>query len=296
MATQSKGSRRGSPKPPPDHQRHVAHAFGRVNAAALRSLYRPQIEEEYGVRAVPVKSALALVTTSLVPDFNRVVNLGVFEPATAAQIDEILELYARAHVPFTVQLSPIARPATVTPWLEQRRLRPSGEWTVLSRDVAPPREENVAFQMARIGRQDAATYARVYEAAFGIPFRQGALAASAIGEPGWHHYLASDEVRAIAAAAMFVHEGTALFAGSGTLASEGGRGAQTALIARRIRDAAALGCDLVLVETGEPIGDEPPPSLRNILRAGFAVAERQPCHVYDQGFRQRLDVAGGRWH
>ena len=59
---------------------------------------------------MPVKSALALVTTSLVPDFNRVVNLGVFEPATAAQIDEILELYARAHVPFTVQLSPIARP------------------------------------------------------------------------------------------------------------------------------------------------------------------------------------------
>lgn len=267
-----------------------------MNAAALRSLYRPQIEEEYGVRAVPVKSALALVTASLVPDFNRVLNLGVFEPASAAQIDEILELYARAHVPFTVQVSPIARPTTLTQWLEQRRLRPSGEWVVLSRDVTPLPEEPAALQIARIGREDAATYARVYEAAFGIPFRQGALAASAIGEPGWHHYLASDEVRAIASAAMFVHEGTALLAGSGTLASEGGRGAQTSLIARRIRDAAGLGCQLVLVETGDPIGGNPPPSLRNIFRAGFAVAERQPSYVYDQGFRQRLDVAGGRWH
>ena len=60
---------------------------------------------------MPVKSALALVTTSLVPDFNRVVNLGVFEPATAAQIDEILELYARAHVPFTVQPEGATKPA-----------------------------------------------------------------------------------------------------------------------------------------------------------------------------------------
>lgn len=272
----------------------IAYAFARVNSAALRSLYRPEIAEEHGLRTVSVKSALALLTASPVAVLNRVVNLGVFEPATPAQVDEIAALYARAHLPFTVQLSPTAGPPELPTWLSERGLRTADEWTVLARSPGPGAEV-AGLHVGRVGPEEASKYARLYESAFALPFGQGNIAASTIGQPGWYHYAAQDERRAFAVAAMFVHEGAALFAGSGTLGAENGRGAQTALIARRLADAAAKGCDLALVESSERLGDETPVPLRNVMRAGFRVAFYQRTFVYAEGFRKRLDPTTGRW-
>ena len=47
------------------------------------------------------------------------------------------------------------------------------------------------------------------------------------------------------------------------------RGAQTALLAARIRRASELGCTLLVTETGEAVDGRPAGSYRNILRAGF---------------------------
>lgn len=263
------------PQPADDAAKDLAHAFARANAAALRGLYRKEIAAEYGVRATESKSALALVTESRSSAFNRVVNLGMFEPATAAQLDEIVALYARTSAPFAVQLNPFARPAALDEWLQQRGLRPGEPWTVLSRRLVGEVDAVAGIAVDRVEPSAASAYARVSEIAFDLSFGQGSLGASAIGQPGWSHYLAHDEGRAFAAAAMFVHGRTALFAGSGALPSQRGRGAQTALIARRLRDAAALGCDVALVETAEPLDGEVPAALRNVTRAGFAVAFRQ---------------------
>ncbi len=54
-----------------------------------------------------------------------------------------------------------------------------------------------------------------------------------------------------------------------TLADHRRKGAQSALLAARIRRARELGCDVVLTETGELRDDLPGNSYRNILRAGF---------------------------
>lgn len=272
----------------------IAHAFARVNSAALRSLYRPEIAEVHGLRTVSVKSALALLTASPVADLNRVVNLGVFEPATQAQVDEIAAIYARAHLPFTVQLSPAANPPELAKWLTERRLRPASEWTVLARRPAPS-PQLTELHVGRVSPEEASVYARLYESAFALPFGQGSIAASTIGQPGWFHYAAQDDRRAFAVAAMFVHERTALFAGSGTLSAEIGRGAQTALIARRLGDAAAMGCDLALVESSAKLGDDTPAPLRNVIRAGFSVSFHQRTFVYAEGFRKRLDATTGKW-
>ena len=40
-------------------------------------------------------------------------------------------------------------------------------------------------------------------------------------------------------------------------------------MAWRIREAIALGCSDIVTETGEPAGDEPNPSLRNMEACGF---------------------------
>jgi hypothetical protein len=53
------------------------------------------------------------------------------------------------------------------------------------------------------------------------------------------------------------------------------RGGQGALMARRIADAVAAGARYLVTETGEPMADEPNPSLANMKRCGFVtVASR----------------------
>jgi hypothetical protein len=42
------------------------------------------------------------------------------------------------------------------------------------------------------------------------------------------------------------------------------------MMARRIEDAIALSARYLFTETGEPVGNEPSPSLNNMKRLGFA--------------------------
>src|SRR5207247_6932937 len=87
--------------------------------------------------------------------------------------------------------------------------------------------------------------------------------AAPVGRDAWHHYGAFDRDQLVAAAAMRVHDRVAWFGMAATRASHRGRGAQSALIARRSRDAAALGCDLLVVETAEDTPEKPAPSYHN---------------------------------
>ena len=56
-----------------------------------------------------------------------------------------------------------------------------------------------------------------------------------------------------------------------TMEGTRGMGAQSALVARRIRDAAELGCKGFVVETAEPTPSHEAPSYTNLLKFGFEV-------------------------
>lgn len=277
-----------------DPTRDVVHAFARVNSAALRSLYRTG-GADHAIRLVVARSAIAILTAADSAEFNRVVGLGVFEPATEKQLDQLLEPYRQAQVPFMVQLLPAARPPELREWLSKRGLDPGDEWSVLTRDLSDPVEDAPGPEVTRVADEDVATYARTYESAFGLDFRGGDLAASTIGRAGWSHYLAREDGRAIAVAAMFERDGAALFAGSGTVRTARGRGAQRALVRRRLADAARAGSVVAMVETDQDVRADTPPPLRNILHAGFVPAFREPSFVSARRSRQRLDPASGRW-
>ena len=66
------------------------------------------------------------------------------------------------------------------------------------------------------------------------------------GTPGLRRYLATVDGRPAAAAALFVHGGLSLFVGAATLPAFRRRGCQSALIHRRLGDAAAVS-DLTVV-------------------------------------------------
>lgn len=135
--------------------------------------------------------------------------------------------------------------------------------------IPPP---NVTFGTDRIDRE---LFGRVLNRGWEEPedHGRGRLYAAAIGLPGWHHYLAYVEGAPAAAAALCVHEGVALCMVATTDPAYRGRGLQRLLIARRLADAVALGCDLASTETVEENA-----SPRNFRRAGFRLLTRRQMY------------------
>jgi GNAT superfamily N-acetyltransferase len=93
------------------------------------------------------------------------------------------------------------------------------------------------------------------------------------GRPGWHLYLAYHDHRPVSAAALYHPPGDAgalaQLCFAGTLPAHRGRGAQSALIARRFEDAQTLGARWVATETGESMPGRPNPGFRNMVRLGL---------------------------
>ncbi len=113
-----------------------------------------------------------------------------------------------------------------------------------------------------------AAFARIVRMGYGLPESLEPRIARA-PDGGWECLLAIDGAEPAGAAGIYVSEGAGYLGFAATLPEHRGKGAQTLLLAERIRRAAAAGCDVVLTETGERRDDLPSNSYRNILRAGF---------------------------
>jgi N-acetylglutamate synthase-like GNAT family acetyltransferase len=71
----------------------------------------------------------------------------------------------------------------------------------------------------------------------------------------------------VGAGGLYDHGGVAELGGASTLAAFRRRGVQSALVARRLADAYALGCDSAMVVTAPGATSQ-----RNLQRLGFVVA------------------------
>jgi GNAT superfamily N-acetyltransferase len=89
--------------------------------------------------------------------------------------------------------------------------------------------------------------------------------ARSAGKDGCYHYMAFDRARPVAIAALYAFEDIGYLAMASTAEPDRRRGAQQALIARRIDKARELGCAIVVSETLSVLEG----SLRNLRRAGF---------------------------
>lgn len=208
--------------------------------------------------------------------FNQVLALGVSQPATQELVDQIVTTYNDAHIPFIINLSPHAQPTHLPVWLTAKGLTPAFHLAQCVRDVAPLPILPSAFDIRTVTAADAALF--VDKAAIGLPQFLHHWIAALVGRPGWHHYLAFDGDTAVAGAALFVREQIGYLTWAGTQPDHRGRGAQSALIAHRIHEATALGCQLIVAETAEDDPDHPSGSCRNLMRAGFEIAYLK--HMY----------------
>ncbi len=216
---------------------------------------------------------------------NRVIGLGVHAPATEAGLDRLIGAARDAGVPrLFVQLVPGARPQELPRWIEARGGRPHNRWVRLWRATTDlPERVPTDLRIAELDTERAMSFARIVRSGFGMPDLVDPWFASVVGRPGWRHFAALDGNDIVAGGMLYAAHGTAWLGFASTLATHRGRGAQGALIARRLREAAALGCDWAVTETAEPLPDRPAPSHANMLRLGFTEAYRRQNYTLTLG-------------
>lgn len=221
------------------------------------------------------------IQASIVRDLPEVSMLNLILGATEAEEGDLAGAVAwtgghgiSPHVPVTP-----GQPGTdvAEAWLRDHGFERAYAWMKFVRDPHPPRfPAPDGVEVMELDADDEEPFASIAAIGFGLPARSAELFARLPGRPGWRCYVARVEGRAHACAAMLIEDGLAEFGLAATLEEARGRGCQTALLHRRICDAAAAGCHTLFVETGERVPGRPSASYRNILKAGFEEAYLRP--------------------
>lgn len=215
--------------------------------------------------------------------FNRVIGLGIHQPATESVIDEIIAIYNQYKVPWAISLSPLAQPSGIANWLTACGFKRTNNLAKMIRGNQPPPQIETDLRVERADKHTAKLFAEVNRRAFGMPAWYAAMVEGMLEQNGIYGYIAYDKDEPVGTGLLIV-SGTVggLYSGA-TLPEYRRRGAQGAIMAQRIRDGIELGCRWFSTETGEEQPESPNPSYHNMLRTGFELAYLRPNYVYQPG-------------
>jgi GNAT superfamily N-acetyltransferase len=221
------------------------------------------------------------IQVTVVRDLGRVgmmnLVLGTAEAEERSDLEAALAWAEERSTPYVSVTPDLPGSAAAETWLRESGLEPSYAWMKFVRDPHPPRfPEPDGIEVVEVNAPDEAPFGTIAALGFGMPAWGAEFFAHLPGRPGWRCYVARVGGEAQACGAMLIAEGIAELGIGATLEEARGRGCQTALLRRRITDAAAAGCRTLLVETGERVPDRPAVSYRNILKAGFEEAYLRP--------------------
>ncbi len=210
--------------------------------------------------------------------FNRVTAFGVAVPATSEALAGICAFYHPLRVQFALNLSPLAQSPQITRWLDQRGFVMGQQTAILAYAGAMLPPSTTPLRVQRIGREHAHTWSQTLVDAFDLPPFMVPWMQAVVGRPGWYHYLVWDGAAAVAAGTLYVYERIGHFGWAATLPSHRSRGAHSALIGQRVRDAQALGCGIIAVDTNANRLDDNV-SFHNLRRVGFEVLYLRPEYL-----------------
>jgi GNAT superfamily N-acetyltransferase len=248
--------------------------------AAWRSMYHaspPAIAARLGCGYTQQDGAL-LVWNRAAPVlmFNRIMGLGVFEPATDALIDGLLARARAEKSRGEVQVVPTAQPADLVARLTARGLKPAAPWQVHYRAIDGPLPSDDApsgYRIERVTPANAAAWGDALLAAWDFP--PVAAAGSLIlmlpiaEDPDFTCFAAvheeSEEV--VGGGALFVASGVGGLYGDGVRAEHRRHHLHEALIATRLAEARRRGCDLAASQTPEANAAQ-----HNLALTGFEAA------------------------
>jgi GNAT superfamily N-acetyltransferase len=267
----------------PETKRGTAYdpvALDRVERRFWRDIWQSmphEVTSEHGIELREFGAVQVTLTRDLpqVPILNLV--LGAPE-AGEADLDYAVAWAEEHGVSPCVPLTPgLPGTAQAEAWLRERGFEPGYAWMKFVRDAHSPRfPAPDEVEVVELSAADEEPFGTIAAVGFGMPAWAADFFAHLPGRDGWRCYVARVEGEAQACAAMLIDDGVAEFGIAATLEEARGRGCQTALLHRRILDAAAAGCQTLFVETGERVPDRPSSSYRNILKAGFEEAYLRP--------------------
>lgn len=239
----------------------------------------PELAARYGIESASIGGALCTsVGEQASTMLNRVVGLGLDAPATDDDLDAIESFFARHAQPYYVSLNPKAKPSDLPARLGHRGFTNGYAWMKFTRGAEPPPAIETQLRVEWVDADRGADFGDVVAAGYELePFTASWLAE--LPRTRWRCYVAYDGEEPAGAAALYVHDDTGYLTFAATRPEHRRKGAQGALLAKRIADAIDEGCRTLVTETGERIPMKPSNSYRNILRFSFAESYLRPNYL-----------------
>ena len=206
--------------------------------------------------------------------FRRAMGIGVTRAATEPELDDVLACMNATCGPekYVVSVAPRSQPAALATWLASRGFTQGYAWMKFCRafDVASrTKASSTELDIRVVDRKHSAEFGQVVTMGFGLPATISPWVGELPGRTNWVCVMAFDGASAVAAGAVHINREYAWLGFGTTLPSHRRRGAQSALLARRLGEAAARGARFAVTETGQQVAGKPSASYQNILRAGF---------------------------
>ncbi len=253
---------------------HDFAALERAEFEAYIDFYRAAPDDIRVAHTIDVRevgAATCLICRGIEPAvvFRRAVGLGVGRATSEPELDDVLAHMNTGGPRYAVPIAPDSQPAALASWLERRGFTRGYAWMKFCRpcDVGPQAASDLEIRV--IGRELSGEFGRVITEGFGLPQTVAPWVGALAGRPNWVCVTAFAGTTPVAAGAVYVNREHAWLGFGATLASHRRQGAQSALLARRLSEAAARGARVAVTETGERLADKPSSSYQNILRAGF---------------------------
>lgn len=196
--------------------------------------------------------------------------LGMHAPLAEKDLEAIERFFTSRGSAIFHEICPLAG-IEVPQSLNARGYRPIEMSSVLYQpiDANTRVASNPALRVRQVERSEAESYATIAAKGWSehpeaMPYIKGFAKLSLVCATC---FVAEQDGRPIATAALFMHNGVALLAGASTVPEGRRQGAQNALLDTRLRTAASNGCDLAMM-----VASPGSASQRNAERQGFRIA------------------------
>jgi hypothetical protein len=266
----------------PDFAARIEHS----EIQAWLDLYKAlpsDFAQQYGLEIVQ----LGQITLTRCPgiafgEFNRAMGLGVFEPATEQQLEDIFASYHEVGVKrFLIHHISHCQPATLVSLLEQRQPAVRAGWERIVRDGSSLESSSDDLAVKSVTKANAEEWADFIDTAYHMPTKPWLL--ELVGRRGWHHYLLRENTKVVAVRSMCINPDGTVWLGieapvPGIMADSYALDARICQI--MVQDALELGARLFVADIEKPSSSMDTPAYQDFARLGFTRPYFRTNYVY----------------
>jgi hypothetical protein len=232
----------------------------------------PSTRSAFGVTTTRIGGGVALsMRRDPTGYWSKALGFGFDEPITRDLIDRVIDFYrGEGSTGAVIQIAPSVLPPDWDDIRARHDLRPGSQVVKLWCPIDAFGPGQTGMRVGPVGPGDAEEWASVVLRGFGMPEEGIAeMLVASVGHPDFRPFAVWDGDHLVAGANLFVNGEVGSLNTGSTLPGHRNRGAQSALLAARAKEAANAGCRWLVAEAGRPAEGETNPSLNNMLRAGL---------------------------